>query len=456
MIFDDYSSILVIFCRRPMSGVGKQRIAASLGKQQALEISELLLDGAIEDARDWPGPVVIAPASAADVNWAKTLLPDAVVIPQHGDTLGSRIQYVDRQIRRQGGQHILIIGSDAPALTPAMLAMAAEGLQTHDVIVIPARDGGVTLMGSAKDWPDLSELPWESSRLAEALRATCTRHDLSISTLPESYDIDTRDDLLFARDDLAADPRSTRQKIVGWINHSRVLQGRISVIIPVLNDLPALDSLIMQLVSMREGVDEVIVVDGGRDPECGRLCELRGVHYVQSDPCRGQQLASGAEQSTGDILWFLHADSEPPADAPEQIRKHLQQGCNGGFFRFRFLGEPRWYKTLLQWAINLRVRIGTPYGDQGLFVRREAYAQSKGFELTPLFEEVRLVRELRRQPGSRGFHAMNTSIGVSPRRWERDGWLKRTVHNRYLALAFMLGVSPNKLVRQYRTSEQPD
>jgi len=186
------------------------------------------------------------------------------------------------------------------------------------------------------------------------------------------------------------------------------------------------------------------------------LCELRGAHYVQSDPCRGQQLASGAEQSTGDILWFLHADSEPPADAPEQIRKHLQQGCNGGFFRFRFLGEPRWYKTLLQCAINLRVRIGTPYGDQGLFVRREAYAQSKGFELTPLFEEVRLVRELRRQPGSRGFHAMNTSIGVSPRRWERDGWLKRTVHNRYLALAFMLGVSPNKLVRQYRTSEQPD
>jgi rSAM/selenodomain-associated transferase 2/rSAM/selenodomain-associated transferase 1 len=456
MIFDTNSSILVIFCRRPMFGIGKQRIAASLGKQPALEISELLLNAALEDAREWSGPVVISPASAADANWAQALLADAVVIPQQGAGLGSRIQYVDEQIRAQGGEHILFIGSDAPALSPAMLTMASEALQTHDAILIPARDGGVTLLGSARSWPDLSELPWESPQLAEALRATCTQHNLSITTLPESYDIDTRDDLLFALNDLAADPRTSRQQLADWINHSLAGQDRVSVIIPVLNDLPALDSLLMQLVSMREGIAEVIVVDGGADPECGRLCELRNAHYVQTDPCRGQQLAIGAQQSTGDILWFLHADSEPPPDAPEQIRQHLQQGCNGGFFRFRFLGESRWYKTALQWAINLRASIGIPYGDQGLFISRKAYEQSEGFAATPLFEEVRLVRELRRQPGGRGFHALHTSIGVSPRRWERDGWLKRTLHNRYLALAHMLGVAPAKLVQRYHASEQPD
>ena len=198
------------------------------------------------------------------------------------------------------------------------------------------------------------------------------------------------------------------------------------------------------------------MVDGGADPECMRLCELRNARYVQTDPCRGQQLAIGAEQSTGEILWFLHADSEPASDAPQQIREHIQTGWNGGFFQFCFLGEQRWYKTLLQWAINLRARVGTPYGDQGIFISRKAYGQSNGFEAAPLFEEVRLIRELRRQPGSRGFHAIHTSIGVSPRRWERDGWLKRTLHNRYLALAFMLGVAPDKLVQQYHSSERPD
>jgi rSAM/selenodomain-associated transferase 2 len=288
------------------------------------------------------------------------------------------------------------------------------------------------------------------------LQATCKQHNFSITTLAESYDIDTRDDLLLALGELATDPRTTRQEICNWINQTLAQQDRISVIIPVLNDLPALDSLLMQLTSLLVSIDEIIVVDGGTDSECMRLCELRNAKYIQSRPCRGQQLATGAERSTGEILWFLHADSEPPADAPNQIRQRIQQGGNGGFFRFRFLGEPRWYKTLLEWAINLRARIGTPYGDQGIFISRDAYTQSKGFEPTPLFEEVRLVRELRHQQTGRGFHAMHASIGVSPRRWERDGWLKRSLHNRYLAIAFMLGVAPNKLVQQYHASEQPD
>ncbi len=439
-----------------MLGIGKQRIAASLGQQKALEISKLLLNAAIADAQDWPGPVVIAPASKGDLNWAQFLMPDAAIIPQEGKSLGSRIQYVDKQIRNQGGKHILFIGSDAPALTHAMLISAAKALQTDDIVLIPAQDGGVTLMGSTKNWPNLTKLPWESPQLAGALQATCIQHNLSITTLPESYDIDNKVDLYFALDNLATDPRLTRQKICNWINHTLIHQDKISTIIPVLDDLPALDSLLIQLTAMQGSIDEVIVVDGGADPECARLCELRHARYIQAHPCRGMQLAIGAEQSTGEILWFLHADSEPPSDAPEKIREHMQKGCNGGFFQFHFLGEQRWYKSLLEWAINLRAIIGIPYGDQGIFISHKAYSQSRGFEATPLFEEVRLIRELRRQPGSHGFQGMPTSIGVSPRRWERDGWTRRTLHNRYLALAFMLGVSPDKLVQQYHASERPD
>jgi rSAM/selenodomain-associated transferase 2/rSAM/selenodomain-associated transferase 1 len=453
MIFDADSSILVVVCRRPTLGVGKQRIAVSLGNQRALEIGELLLAAAIEDALHWPESVVIAPASAADEDWAATLIPDASVIPQIAGNLGTRIQHVDEQIRRQGGQNILFIGSDAPALTPAMLETAAKSLQTHDVVLIPARDGGVTLMGCTKPWPDLTGLPWESPQLAHALQTACAAHKLSIALLPESYDIDTRDDLATALADLEADPRATRHKICSWIANVLAPKDGISAIIPVLDDLPALDSLLMRLTNMTGEVAEVIVVDGGADPECETVCALRNAHYIKTAACRGQQLAVGAEHSTSKILWFLHADSEPPMNAPEFIREHLQRGFGGGFFRFRFLGEPRWYKTLLQWAINLRTRFGIPYSDQGLFAHREAYEQAGGFTTTPLFEEVQLVRELRRRSG---FCSVQASIGVSPRRWERDGWLKRSLHNRYLALAFMLGVAPEKLAQQYQPSEQTD
>jgi hypothetical protein len=106
-----------------------------------------------------------------------------------------------------------------------------------------------------------------------------------------------------------------------------------------------------------------------------------------------------------------------------------------------------WNKRVLARLINWRTRYGVPYGDQGLFVARADYDAVGGFADTPLFEEVPLVRGLRRRGA---FVPVAASIGVSPRRWERDGWLRRSVGNRLLALAYSLGVSPRRLARRYQ------
>jgi rSAM/selenodomain-associated transferase 2/rSAM/selenodomain-associated transferase 1 len=453
MIFDANSSILVLFCRRPSLGVGKQRIASVLGAQAALEAASLLLSAAVDDAHHWQGAVVVAPASPADSAWAQSLIPGATVIPQCKGNLGQRIQDVDQRIRERGGRNIVFIGSDAPGLTTAALANAAQALHTQNVVLAPASDGGVTLMGSSKPWPALADLPWESPQLGTALADECGSHGLSIALLPDDYDIDTRDDLLAALPALEADQRASRQRIAEWVRRTIGSRHSISVVVPVLNDIPALDALLSRIAWMGNEIDEVIVVDGDARPECQRLCEVRGAHYLHAGACRGQQLALGAQHSTGDILWFLHADSEPSGDAPGVIRQHVEQGFAGGYFRFRFLGEPRWQKELLQRLINLRTRFGIPYGDQGLFVRREAYTKSGGFAATPLFEEVGLIRKLRQQCK---FAGVRSSIGVSPRRWERDGWLKRSLHNRWLAIAFMMGVPPEKLARHYPATKRSD
>ena len=113
---------------------------------------------------------------------------------------------------------------------------------------------------------------------------------------------------------------------------------------------------------------------------------------------------------------------------------------------FRFAGAPDWRKRALAALINARARVGVPYGDQGLFATRAAYEAAGGFADAPLFEEVPLVRGLRRQGR---FVALGESIGVSPRRWERDGWLRRTLANRALALAYMAGAAPERLARRY-------
>ncbi len=446
------SSTLIIFCRRPALGVGKQRIAAELGQQAAYETGELLLATALEDACNWLGPIVLSPAIAADAPWAANLIKNARVVPQPDGNLGQRIEAVHGHVRGAGDRKIIIIGTDAPALTQAVLSEAASSLTDYDTVIIPARDGGVTLMGTRLQWPPLGELPWETPQLGRELIYSCQNAGHRLHIMPVGSDVDTRADLLDAYALLEADPRPARIQLCNWIVRSGLIPTpqpaglEISVIVPVLNDVNALRRLLVCLCAMRPGISEIIVADGAADSECERLCTEFDAIYLRTEANRGKQLRQGADIASKGILWFLHADSSPPPDAVQIIRQHLQQSCGSGYFRFRFDGPRRWYKNGLEQAINFRARIGIPYGDQGLFAARQAYFAAGGHAATPLFEEVTLVKKLRAAAGCRPVKA---SIGVSPRRWERDGWLQRSLQNRALALAFALGVAPERLARHY-------
>jgi rSAM/selenodomain-associated transferase 2 len=223
----------------------------------------------------------------------------------------------------------------------------------------------------------------------------------------------------------------------------------LSVIIPVLNDSAALASLLETLAAMPAGPDEVLVVDGGGDDACRAVCQAAGARWIASRPGRGAQLDAGARAAAGDWLWFLHADASPPPAGAAAIREAMTAGRAGGWFRFRFTGTAHALARLIATLTNWRCRFGVPYGDQGLFAAAAAYRRAGGFPDQPLFEEVPLVRGLRR---AGTFSPLALSIGVSPRRWEQDGWLRRSLWNRALALGYMLGVPPGRLARRYRHS----
>lgn len=230
----------------------------------------------------------------------------------------------------------------------------------------------------------------------------------------------------------------------------------VSVVIPVVGDTESLAMLLAKLRSLDPSPDEIVIVDGGSSAGCRSLARRFRCAYVGTRPGRGRQLHAGALRATGDVLWFLHADADPAGNSIALIRQRHRDGASGGYFRFRFTGESTWYKTLLAGLTNWRTRFGTPYGDQGLFATRGAYDAVGGFADTPLFEEVPLVRALRQQGG---FAEIGACIGVSPRRWERDGWLWRATGNRLLAVAYSLGVPPRRLTRHYQPLgpiEMPD
>ena len=224
-------------------------------------------------------------------------------------------------------------------------------------------------------------------------------------------------------------------------------KSNIAIIVPVLDDTPALHSLIDRIHSWSEQPKEIIVVSANSDLELSAFCEAHGCRYLESKPCRGTQLDSGARNSEAPVLWFLHADAVPYPSSLRDIALALAEGSEAGHFSFKFAGPSTWHKELIECLVKFRVQMhGTPYGDQGLFVRLRAYLECGGFPHQPLFEEVDLVRKLRAR---KTFRHLKTPIGVSPRRWERDGWIRRSLANRHLAIRYMLGANPEQLASSY-------
>ena len=222
-----------------------------------------------------------------------------------------------------------------------------------------------------------------------------------------------------------------------------------SVIIPCYHDEAKLGDLLNQLQSLPHRPLETVVVDGAGNKACRKVCDQYGARLLAGEPCRGRQLLAGAALAQGDVLWFLHADNRLPPDPVMAMDLAIKRGAVGGYFRFRFDTPRAWPAFLLEPAIAFRCRFGVPYGDQGLFMTRQAYAGAGGHSPWPLFEEVSLVRGLRRLGG---FLPLREPLFVDPRRWHRDGWWRRTWVNRNLALAFACGAAPDQLAARYRTT----
>lgn len=219
---------------------------------------------------------------------------------------------------------------------------------------------------------------------------------------------------------------------------------RIAVIIPTFDDDAALERLLAHLVYLEPGPDEVIVSDGACSDATQLLCRRFGATYLASRSGRGGQLALGAARARADVFWFLETSCEPHADAVIAIQECVSRGATGGYFRFQFGGKQSWGKRLLEHAIAMRASLGMVYGDQGFFVSRRAYAQTLGFTIQPLFEQVKLVRALKR---TNRFIPVPLTIGVSPARWEKEGFVLRALFDRLLALGYMCGVAPAVLAR---------
>lgn len=221
---------------------------------------------------------------------------------------------------------------------------------------------------------------------------------------------------------------------------------QISIVIPAFAQDASLIALLKRIRSWERKPREIIVADGAQSIDTRRLCARYDALWVPSVHGRGVQLMKGAAQAHGSVLWFLQPDSEPHPESLTAIAIAIDSGAIGGYFRWCSQGARHWVMPVLELGIRLRSRWGVPYGDQGLFVEREAFEVCGGFEATPLFEQVRLIKALRRQGR---FDALELPIGVLQAPGRERGWLRRALSNRLLALGYIAGLSPARLARWF-------
>ena len=218
----------------------------------------------------------------------------------------------------------------------------------------------------------------------------------------------------------------------------------ISVIIPTLNEGTRLTATLDQVRSVLPEA-ELIVADGGSTDDTVVIAEKAGALTVAAPRGRGPQLAAGAEAAHGQLLLFLHADTTLPADAAGVLnRAFADQRILIGTFRLSFDAGGRFLKTCA-WFTRID-SVFTRFGDQGIAVRRDFYAQLGGFPAWPLFEDVELLRRARRTTRVASFPA---SVTTSARRFERSGHLRQQCRNGWLLLRFLAGACPHRLAVQY-------
>ena len=156
---------------------------------------------------------------------------------------------------------------------------------------------------------------------------------------------------------------------------------------------------------------------------------------------------AGAAHARGEWILFLHADTQLPQGWQHEVlgAGHDPQVA-AGCFRFALESSAR-IARIIERGVWLRVRLfGLPYGDQAIFIRRDAFDRMGGYADLPLMEDVDLVRRLTRR--GRLFRSDLPAL-TSARRWERDGWIRRSSGNVLLLTAYFAGVSPERLGRLY-------
>lgn len=223
----------------------------------------------------------------------------------------------------------------------------------------------------------------------------------------------------------------------------------VSIIIPTYNE----EENILQLLNyLKDNSDdrlaEIIVVDGGSRDQTVHIVKEAGFTCTISEKRgRAAQMNCGYKMSKGNLLYFIHADTKPPASYLDDLYHAMIEGYSAGCYRFRFDSDD------LLLSINSYFtrfdRIMCRGGDQTLFITRKLFENLGAYqEDFMIMEEYNLIQKIQK---AALFKIIPKDVIVSARKYEKNHYLKVNFANLVLFMMYFSGARQETMVHAYKS-----
>jgi hypothetical protein len=199
---------IVIFAKAALPGFAKTRLIPALGAQGAAELAQRMLAHALGRAlaaRVGPVELCVTPSPRESI-WQSYPLPAAVQLTDQGEgDLGERMARAAQRVIN-GGESVLLVGTDCPTLDAVRLRQAAASLQTTDATLATAFDGGYVLLGLNRFHATLfSNMEWSTNQVGMETLRRMKNLNWTVSQQPSLHDIDEAADLQWLPAEWATD-----------------------------------------------------------------------------------------------------------------------------------------------------------------------------------------------------------------------------------------------------------
>jgi rSAM/selenodomain-associated transferase 1 len=429
------SAHLIVFGRYPRVGKTKTRLIPALGPVGAAALQKRLAEKTVATARQTAirigARLVFCHDGGREQQLRQWLGGRPIHFrPQATGDLGRRMHLAMQCAFDGGARRVVLVGTDIPGLTAAILEQAFAALDEKDLVIGPSIDGGYWLVGMTRPENIFDGITWSRPDVLENTLTLARRKGMTPGLLDPLNDLDTPGDL--------AREMGPGQSPQPWL----------SVVIPALNEARQIAR----------------TITAASIPEHKSSCPTAAARTAPwRSPVRWAPASFPASRTVP-----LSKTGEPPPHGARccsfcmpipgcrQYGDHIFETLMDrrtvlGAFRFATdIHTPA--MQAIAFLTNLRAgRLKLPYGDQGLFMRRADFYRFGGFPETPIAEDLYLVRKMARN----GRIAMAPVAAVtSGRRWRRLGPLRTTLVNTLIAVGCLAGIPPERLSPLYRLTEK--